>query len=142
MPTVTQSLEIPAPPDKVWEVATDWTRYGEWNVTHTGFPEGAPANEQGATFKEKITIMGMPGEAAWTVAEIEEPTRVVWDGEGPMGITLGTKLELTPNGDGTTVALEVTFDGGPLAGPMGATVAASGQKASAESLEKLKGLVG
>jgi carbon monoxide dehydrogenase subunit G len=142
MPTVTQSLEIPAPPDKVWEVATDWTRYGEWNVTHTGFPEGAPANEQGATFKEKITIMGMPGEAAWTVAEIEEPKRVVWDGEGPMGITLGTKLELTPNGDGTTVALEVTFDGGPLAGPMGATVAASGQKASAESLEKLKGLVG
>jgi carbon monoxide dehydrogenase subunit G len=142
MPTVTQSLEIPAPPDRVWEVATDWTRYGEWNVTHTGFPEGAPANEQGATFKEKITIMGMPGEAAWTVAEIEAPTRVVWDGEGPMGITLGTKLELTPNGEGTTVALEVTFDGGPLAGPMGATVAASGQRASAESLEKLKGLVG
>ena len=142
MPTVTQSLEIPAPPDKVWEVATDWTRYGEWNVTHTGFPEGAPANEQGATFKEKITIMGMPGEAKWTVAEVEEPKKLVWDGEGPMGITLGSKLELTPSGEGTTVALEVTFDGGPLAGPIGATVAASGQKASAESLEKLKGLVG
>ena len=53
-----------------------------------------------------------------------------------------TALELTPSGEGTTVALEVTYDGGPLAGPIGATVAASGQKASAESLEKLKGLVG
>jgi uncharacterized protein YndB with AHSA1/START domain len=142
MPTVTHSLDIPAAPEKVWEVATDLSRYGEWNVTHTGFPEGAPKNEQGSTFKEKITIMGMPGEATWTVAEVEQPKRLVWDGQGPMGITLGSKLELTPNGDGTTVALEVTFDGGPLVGPIGDTVAASGQKASAESLEKLKGLVG
>jgi hypothetical protein len=58
-----------------------------------------------------------------------------------MGIVLGTKLELTPNGDSTTVSISVSFDGGPLAGPMGATVAASAEKGAAESLEKLKGLV-
>ena len=94
MPTVTQSLEIPAAPEQVWEIATDWSRYGEWNVTHTGFPEGPPSADQGATFKERITIMGMPGEASWTVAESSAPMRTVWAGEGPMGITLGTRLEL------------------------------------------------
>jgi ligand-binding SRPBCC domain-containing protein len=124
MPTVSKSLDIPAPVDKVWEVAGDLSRYGEWNVTHTGFPDGTPTGEQGSTFKENITVMGMPGQATWT-----------------MGITLGSKLELAPNGDSTTVTIEVSFDGGPLAGPLGATVAASGEKAAAESLEKLKGLV-
>lgn len=141
MPTVTQSLDIAAPPVTVWEVATDMSRYGEWNVSHTGFPDGTPQPEQGATFKERITIMGMPGEASWTITEADPPKRTVWDGEGPMGIKLGTKLELVPSGDGTTVSISVSFDGGPLAGPMGDAVAKSAEKGAAESLEKLKSLV-
>jgi carbon monoxide dehydrogenase subunit G len=141
MPEVTSSLEIPAPPEKVWEVATDLSRYGEWNISHTGFPGGTPTTETGASFKETITIMGMPGEASWTISEATPPERTVWDGEGPMGIKLGSKLELAPSGDGTTVSISVSFDGGPLAGPMGATVAASAEKGAAESLERLKGLV-
>jgi hypothetical protein len=142
MPTVTTSLDIPAPAEKVWAVAADLSRYGEWNVTHTGFPDGPPTGEPGSTFKENITLMGMPGQGTWTVTERDEPTRTVWSGEGPMGITLGSKLELTPNGDATTVSIEVSFDGGPLSGPLGATVASSAEKSAAESLEKLKGLVG
>jgi carbon monoxide dehydrogenase subunit G len=142
MPTVTQTLEIPAPPEKVWEVAADLGRYGEWNITHTGFPDGQPTGEQGSTFKENITIMGMPGQATWTVKERNEPTRTEWEGTGPMEIKLGSKLELEPNGDSTKVSIEVSFDGGPLAGPLGATVAASAEKGAIASLEKLKGLVG
>lgn len=141
MPEVTQSVDIPASAEKVWEVATDLSRYGEWNTSHTGFPDGTPTTEAGSTFREQITIMGMPGEAKWTIAEAVAPERTVWSGEGPMGIVLGTRLELTPNGDATTVSISVSFDGGPLAGPMGATVAASAEKGAAESLEKLKGLV-
>ena len=141
MPEVTSTLDIAASPQAVWDVATDLSRYGEWNISHTGFPDGTPATAEGTTFREQITIMGMPGEAKWTIAEAVAPERTVWSGEGPMGITLGTKLELTPNGDSTTVSISVSFDGGPLAGPMGATVAASAEKGAAESLEKLKGLV-
>ena len=141
MPSVTQSLEIPAPAEQVWAIATDWTRYGEWNITHSGFPDGLPPDEQGATFKEKITIMGMPGEASWTVTEHVAPNRSVWSGEGPMGIRLGTMLELTPAAQGTTVSIHVSFDGGPLAGPIGDAVARSAQKGALESLERLKGLV-
>ena len=141
MPTVSKSLDIPSPAEEVWSVATDLSRYGEWNVTHTGFPDGTPTGEQGSTFKENITVMGMPGQATWTVTERSDGSHSVWEGEGPMGITLGSKLELAPNGDGTTVTIEVSFDGGPLAGPLGATVAASGEKAASESLEKLRELV-
>ncbi len=141
MPTVTQSLEIPAAPEQVWEIATDWSRYGEWNVTHTGFPEGPPGADQGATFKEQITIMGMPGVASWTVAESSAPMRTVWTGEGPMGITLGTRLELAPTAAGTTVSISISFDGGPLAGPIGETVARSAEKGALDSLQRLRGMV-
>jgi hypothetical protein len=141
MPTVTESLEIPAGPERVWEIATDWSRYGEWNVTHTSFPDGLPGDAQGAKFKETITIMGLPGEANWTVAESTPPTRTVWAGEGPMGIRLGTRLELAPSADGTTVSISITFDGGPLAGPIGETVARSAQKGALESLERLRGMI-
>jgi carbon monoxide dehydrogenase subunit G len=141
MPTVTQSLEIPAEPERVWAVATDLSRYGEWNVTHSGFPDGTPQTEQGAQFKERITIMGMPGEATWTVTEASAPTVTAWDGQGPMGIKLGTRLELAPSGANTTVTIQVSFDGGPLLGPLGESVAKHAEKGALESLERLRGLV-
>jgi len=58
-----------------------------------------------------------------------------------MGITLGSKLEIAGSGETATVSIEVSFDGGPLAGPMGETLAKSAEKSAAESLEKLKGIV-
>ena len=142
MPTVTQSLEIPAPAEKVWAMATDLSRYGEWNVAHSGFPEGPPPAEQGSTFRETITIMGMPGEASWTVTEYSAPTRSVWDGEGPMGIKLATTLELARSDAGTTVSIAVSFDGGPLSGPIGEAVAKSAQRGALESLQRLRSMVG
>ncbi len=141
MPTVTHSLEMPAEAEQVWAIATDMSRYGEWNVTHTGFPEGPPQPQAGTTFKEQITLMGMPGEASWTVTETTAPTLTVWDGEGPMGIKLGSRLELAPNGGTTTVTIQVSFDGGPLSGPLGESVAKSAEKGAAQSLEKLRALV-
>jgi len=141
MPEVTSTLDIPASQQAVWDVATDLSRYGEWNISHTGFPDGTPQTEAGAKFREQITIMGMPGEASWEITEATAPERTVWTGAGPMGIVLGTKLELAPSDDGTSVSISVSFDGGPLAGPMGATVAASAEKGAAQSLEKLAALV-
>ncbi len=170
MPTVTQSLEIPATLEQVWAVAGDLSRYGEWNETHTGFPDGPPSSEPGATFREQITIMGMPGEASWTVTEASPPTRMAWDGDGPMGIKLGTMLQLAASAGGgksasitaggaasaaddsvsiaagdpasTTVTIEIRFEGGPLTGPIADAVSKSAQKGALESLERLRDLVG
>lgn len=143
MPTVTQSLKIPATPEQVWAVAGDLSRYGEWNATHTGFPDGPPSTEPGATFKEQITIMGMPGEANWTVTEASPPTRMAWQGEGPMGIKLGTRLELASDGEhgSTTVTIAIAFEGSLLAGPIADAVSKSAQQGALDSLQRLKGLV-
>ncbi|MGI8410952.1 MAG: type II toxin-antitoxin system Rv0910 family toxin [Solirubrobacteraceae bacterium] len=143
MPSVTQSLDIPASPDQVWAVAGDLGRYGEWNVTHTSFPDGPPSTQEGATFKEQITIMGMPGEASWTVTEANAPTLMRWQGEGPMGIKLGTRLELAGDGEreSTMVTIEISFESALLAGPIGEAVTKSAQQGALDSLERLRGLV-
>jgi carbon monoxide dehydrogenase subunit G len=141
MPTVTSSIEIPASAEQVWAVAADLSRYGEWNVAHTDFPDGTPQLAPDAKFREKISVMGMPGEATWTVTAVEEPSRIVFDGTGPMGITLGTSLELTAENGGTKVTLGTKFEGGPLAGPLGDSLAKSAQQAAEQSLGKLRDLV-
>jgi hypothetical protein len=35
-------------------MASDWSRYGVWNVTHSGFPDGPPRKEPGTTCREKV----------------------------------------------------------------------------------------
>ena len=35
---------------------------------HAGFPDGPPQLAEGVTFRERVTIMGMPGEATWRVS--------------------------------------------------------------------------
>jgi hypothetical protein len=141
MPTVSASTELAATQDTVWALISDFSRYGEWNETHTGFPDGTPELAEGASYLENVRIMGMPGQVKWTVTEVQEPSRLRLDGAGPMGIALGQVLELAASGDGTTVSLQTSFAGGPLAGPMGVAVAQAGEKAAAASLQKLKAML-
>lgn len=140
MPTATTSAELPAAPEQVWAVISDFSRYGEWNDTHTDFPQGIPELAEGASFAENVLIMGMPGQIRWTVSEVDAPNTLRLDGAGPMGITLDQAVRLTGRGSGTEVTLETTFAGGPLTGPMGDAVAAAGRKAAAASLDKLAAL--
>ena len=142
MPEVSNSIEMPAPREKVWGVVTDLSRYGEWNTTHTDFPDGTPESlEPGATFREKVKIMGMPGEVNWTVTRNEENEHFAMDGEGPMGVTLKAAYRLEGNGESTTFTFDSAFEGGALSGPMGGPVAKQTEKAAGESIEKLKEIV-
>jgi len=141
MPTVVRNLFIPHTPEQVWAIGGDFSRYPEWNQTHQAFPDGPPKLEEGTQFRERVTILGMPGEVNWTITEVVQQTRFAIKGEGPMGIKLGAVLELTPEGEGTRGAMEASFEGGPLMGPMGDAVGKATEKATDESLEKLRALV-
>src|SRR5687767_10883227 len=94
--TVSTTREIRAPLESVWEIIKDPSRYGDWNVTHTAFPDGTPNfYAEGMTIRERLVIMGMPAEAKWTITLYEDLGGVVMVGDGPMGITLRQRLSLT-----------------------------------------------
>lgn len=138
MPTVIRTLEVPYKPAQVWAVGGDFSRYGEWCLTHLSFPDGTPALEVGNKFREKVTIMGMPGEVNWEITELEVLRRFAMNGEGPMGIKLVAALELNETEQGTAASMEASFHGGPLMGPLGDAVGKAAEKATDESLEKLQ----
>src|SRR5689334_22725246 len=95
MSTVTNTTELPASPDQVWALIADPSSYKDWLAIHAGFPDAEPGPlNQGDTFKEKVKIMGMPGEVAWTVEEAVTNERLILNGDGPMGTKMRTAYRL------------------------------------------------
>jgi hypothetical protein len=141
--TVSTSREILAPLESVWEIVKDPSRYGDWNVTHTGFPDGTPrAYAEGMTVRERLVIMGMPAEARWTITRYEDLDGVAMVGAGPMGITLEQVLSLERNDGGTIAEVKTSIGGSTLLKPIVESLAQAARRAAGESLEQLTVLAG
>ncbi|WP_327715778.1 SRPBCC family protein [Streptomyces sp. NBC_00490] len=141
MAEVSAEARIEAPAEKVWAQLTDWPAYGEWNATHTSFPQGGPtALEVGATFQENMKLMGFPAEVEWTIEELEPARVLAIRGKGPMAVTVANRYTLTPDGDATTVRIDGEFTGAAVA-LMAGKLKDSATAALDESLRKLAGLV-
>jgi uncharacterized protein YndB with AHSA1/START domain len=140
MGNVTNTTELPATPDQVWEKLANPSSYKEWLATHAGLADDPGTLTQGTTFKEKVKIMGMPGEVNWTVEEAVVNELLVMDGKGPMGTKMRTEFRIT-NGAGTTTVEYAAEFGGAALGPMMGPLTKESEKAANESLERLKALL-
>jgi uncharacterized protein YndB with AHSA1/START domain len=137
MAVLESSIEIAAPPEKVWVAIADLNTYAQWMTLHVDFPDGVPEDvREGVSYREKVKVMGMPGEVTWTVADYQDSSRIELTGEGPMGTKLRAAFGLEPAGEGTKVSYESEFGGAALA-PLQATVEKEAQKAGEESLANL-----
>ncbi|MET8803484.1 SRPBCC family protein [Streptomyces sp. NPDC004546] len=141
MAEVSAQARIQAPAEKVWAQLTDWPSYGEWNATHTSFPDGGPETlAVGGTFQENMKLMGFPAEVDWTIEELEPARVFAIRGKGPMAVTVATRYTLTPDGDATSVRIDGEFTGAAVS-LMAGKLKDSATAALNESLRKLAGLV-
>ncbi|WLQ32587.1 SRPBCC family protein [Streptomyces castrisilvae] len=141
MAEVSAEARIGAPVEKVWAQLTDFSRYGEWNATHTSFPKGGPAAlELSATYEENMKLMGFPAEVTWTVSELETGRLLTTTGKGPMGVNLVMRYALTPDGAATAVRIDGEFTGAAVS-LMAGKLKDSATAALNESLRKLDGLI-
>ncbi|MET7361973.1 SRPBCC family protein [Streptomyces sp. NPDC005562] len=141
MAEVSAEARIEAPAEKVWAQLTDFSSYGEWNSTHTSFPQGGPTTlETGGTFVENMKLMGFPAEVNWTIEELETARTLAIAGKGPMGVNVTTRYSLAPEGSGTVVRIEGEFTGAAVS-LMAGKLKDSATAALNESLRKLDGLV-
>ena len=143
MVTVSDSIEIAAPPEQVVGTIADLDTWGDWLVIHAGFSEGKPDTiAPGTKFKERVKILGMPGEVEWTVTDMElsDPGVIAMDGIGPMGTKMEAKFSIASEGEGTKVSYDASYGGAALTPLLGQLEKATTQ-ASAESLQKLRDLV-
>jgi carbon monoxide dehydrogenase subunit G len=138
MPRASSSVEVAAPPARVWEVITDLSTCDEWLVIHVGFPDGAPdALAEGTRYKQTVTLLGLSQDVSWTVTELSPERRLEFTGKGPAGTRLKAAYVLDGDGDATRLGYEGEF-GGLALKPFGSKVQTEAKKAGDRSLEKLR----
>ena len=142
MPKVSVSTQASAGPEKVWQLVVDLPRCPEWNTMHESFVKDVPAIlTQGATYRQKVKLMGMPAEIAWRVTSAEAPARLELAGDGPMGVKAINRWVIEPSDDGSRITLEMEFNGPALAGPMAGMVEKQAGAATEASLAKFAALL-
>ncbi len=89
MPQIVETIELPAPPLKVWSVVSDFGRYEEWMGMHKKWKGELPAPEDvkaGIRISEVIGIMGMDNTIEWTLEEFDPPKATKLTGTGMAGV--------------------------------------------------------
>lgn len=144
MPKQSGSTDIAASREAVWEVISDPSRLGEWVTIHRGIEGDPPTTvREGSTFTQQVLVADQAFDVNWTAREVSPPTRMVWDGEGPMGSSARSTYELSDAGEKVEFTYSTEFEppGGRVGEAAATLVESRSQKEADESLERLKRLV-
>ena len=141
---VERTVEIAAPPERVYDVVMDPTRLEDWVTIHHHL-EDAPNGplKKGSKLTQCLRLAGKKFHVRWTVVENDPCVRVVWEGRGPVASHARVVYELEGNGDGTTFSYLNEYDlpGGALGRIASRAVSRVTQKELEGSLQRLKSLV-
>lgn len=145
MSRVTASIDIAAPPERVWEVAMDPERLGEWVTIHRATEDASDRPlRDGSTVRQKLCLRGVNFHVRWKVEEAHAPELAVWEGRGPARSKAHTVYRLSPADGGTRFDYENEFN--PPLGPLGAAasralVGGLPQREANATLQRLKALI-
>jgi carbon monoxide dehydrogenase subunit G len=141
---VTASIEIDAPPERVWDVIMDPDHFGDWVTIHRKLGYVDDGNlRPGFRVDQTLCLHHANFKVKWSLAELEAPLHAVWEGKGPAGSHARIVDTLTPlDGGGKTrfdYVNEYSQPGGFLGRMAGRVlVAGSAEKEANRSLERLK----
>ena len=84
MSTVHASIDIDAPPEKVYDFMLDPACLDEWVTIHRKVnqaDEGKPAT--GFQMDQTLCLRGTNFKVHWTLTEASRPDHATWEGRGP-----------------------------------------------------------
>jgi uncharacterized protein YndB with AHSA1/START domain len=103
MSQVSASIDIDAPPEKVWEVVMDPERLGDWVTIHREVDRVSDRPlRDGSTLRQGLCIRHVNFHVKWKVEEAKPCDSAVWEGRGPARSKAHTVYRLESNGDGGT----------------------------------------
>ena len=144
MVTIRREAELPAPPERVWSVATLPARFEEWLSLHVRWPDEIPAElVEGAKFRQVVSLLGLPVPMTWTVAESTAPTALELAGEAIAGVRVLIRFDIAPSASGPGSALGVTADlsGALVTGSLQSTVQKFADTQLETSISRLSALM-
>jgi uncharacterized protein YndB with AHSA1/START domain len=141
---VVTSIDIAAPPEKVWALAMDPERLDEWVTIHRRLHDhdGGPPRK-GYAMEQTLHLRGVNFKVHWELVACDEDHHAEWHGRGPARSHAETEYRLTPIDGGTHFAYRNVFKA-PL-GPLGAVasraiVGGLPRREADASLRRLKAL--
>jgi uncharacterized protein YndB with AHSA1/START domain len=146
MTLVTASIDIDAPPERVYDAMLDPARLKDWVTIHRRVnrsDEGAP--HEGYEMEQTLCLRGANFKVRWTLTEAEKPDTATWEGRGPAHSYARTSYHLSArDGGGTHFDYENEFKapGGFLgAAASKALIGGVPEREARKSLERLKKLL-
>jgi carbon monoxide dehydrogenase subunit G len=138
-----QTIDIDAPPEKVYEVLMDPHRLGDWVTIHGGLETKHDGSLKiGEELVQKLKVAGQKFKVHWTVVK-DGQRRIEWNGKGPMGSKAKVVYDLEPRDGGTRFCYmnEYAAPGGPIGALAARAVSGKARSEGRKSLEKLKRLL-
>lgn len=103
------SIEIAAPPEKVYAFLADFTRHGEWSMSVNKLEQITPGPiAVGTEFKSRETIP-IEFDSFARVTALDAPVRVAWQSTDHRVFRTDWEFEIRPDGNGTHLEQQVTF---------------------------------
>ncbi|MEV4419205.1 SRPBCC family protein [Patulibacter sp. NPDC049589] len=102
MSAVRATIDLPAPPQRVWDVVMDPHLLERWVTIHRELlsaDEGPP--HPGFSMEQRMSIRGAPVTVSWKIDEFEPPLRATWQGSGPARSTAFIEYALEEIDGGT-----------------------------------------
>jgi uncharacterized protein YndB with AHSA1/START domain len=142
MAKLSVSVDVPLPPEKAWEAASDLARYKEWLSIHRVWRSTLPDTlEKGTQLVSIVEVKGMPNLIRWTIVNYKPPEAMTLNGEGKGGVKVKLIGKIKPaaqDPEGSTVTFDVHLGGPALFGPIGMLVAGALKGDIRASLDKFK----
>jgi carbon monoxide dehydrogenase subunit G len=141
---VERSIEIGAPPQRVYEVVMDPRQLEDWVTIHDHLEEAPDGNlDRDSELVQCLRLAGRRFNVHWKVVENDPCRRVVWDGRGPVHSHARVVYEFEPNGSGTRFSYSNEYDlpGGFLGRRAGGAVRRVTGKEVDATLRRLKQLL-
>src|ERR1700757_1849207 len=137
MAKLSVSVEVPLPPEKAWDCASDLSRYKEWLSIHRVWRSPLPQTlDKGTVVESIVEVKGMPNRIKWTIVHYKPPESMTLNGDGVGGVKVKLIEKDKPKGDASVVSLDVHLGGPALFGPIGMIVAAALRSDIRDSLNK------
>ncbi|MEZ0342092.1 SRPBCC family protein [Mycobacterium sp. pV006] len=141
MAKLSVSVDVPLPPEKAWECASDLSRYREWLSIHRVWRSRLPdVIEKGTELDSIVEVKGMPNRIHWKVVHYRPPESMTLNGDGKGGVKVKLMGKIRPasQGAGSTVTFDIHLGGPALFGPIGMVVAGALKGDIQESLNRFK----
>jgi uncharacterized membrane protein len=146
MSTVSATISIAAPIERVWETIMDPHRLGEWVTIHKSVSDVSDTPlRKGSTMEQAMHVRGLTFRVHWTVMAMDSPRRAEWQGGGPAHSTAIIRYELSPDDEDHTT-FQYTNEFHPPGGKLGSVasrmiVGATSEREANNSLARLKALL-